>query len=83
MFVLNNEIRFPLFRWFDGVAFLDMGNVYRTVSDFSLTDIREAAGPGLRVRTPWFLIRLDYGIKLDRRSGESMGRFFFSIGQAF
>jgi outer membrane translocation and assembly module TamA len=35
------------------------------------------------VRTPWFLIRGDYGIVLDRRPGERHGRFYFSIGQAF
>ena len=83
MLVINNEIRFPLFKWFDGVAFVDLGNVYPHVSDFSITDIRKAAGPGLRLRTPWFLLRLDYGMKLDRRAGESSGRLFFSIGQAF
>ena len=83
MLVINNEIRVPLISRFDGVAFLDVGNVYRRVSDFSLTDIRKAAGLGLRLRTPWFLLRLDYGLKLDRREGESAGRLFFSIGQAF
>jgi outer membrane protein assembly complex protein YaeT len=83
MLVLNNELRFPLFWIFDGAAFLDVGNVYAKVSDFSLGDLRKSAGPGLRVRTPWFLLRLDYGVKLDRRPGESFGRIFFSIGQAF
>jgi hypothetical protein len=29
------------------------------------------------------MLRFDYGFKLDRRSGESRGAFFFSIGQAF
>jgi outer membrane translocation and assembly module TamA len=53
------------------------------VSDISLSDLRKTAGLGLRVRTPWILIRLDYGFKLDRRPGESIGRVFFSIGQAF
>lgn len=83
VFVLNNELRFPL-RWiFDGVTFLDIGNVYNEVSDFDITDLRGSAGVGLRVRTPFFLIRADYGFKLDRRPGESAGQFFFSIGQAF
>ncbi len=83
VFVLNNELRFPL-RWmFDGVTFLDVGNVYDKVSDFSFTDLRKSAGLGIRVRTPFFLIRADYGLKLDRRPGESAGQFFFSIGQAF
>ncbi len=83
MLVINNEIRFPLIGRIDGVGFVDIGNVYPKISDFSLTDIRKAAGVGLRLRTPWFLLRLDYGVKLDRREGESRGRIFFSIGQAF
>jgi outer membrane protein insertion porin family len=83
MLVINNELRFPLFSIFDGVGFLDVGNVYAKVSDFSLADIRKTGGVGLRVRTPWFLIRFDYGLKLDRKPEESRGRFFFSIGQAF
>jgi outer membrane protein assembly factor BamA len=83
VFMLNNELRFPLFWIFDGVTFLDVGNIYDKVGDFSIADLRKSAGVGLRLRTPFFLIRLDYGMKLDRRDGESAGQFFFSIGQAF
>ncbi len=81
--LLNNEMRFPLFSIFDGVGFVDIGNVYRTLGDFNPTDVRKSAGLGLRIRTPYFLIRFDYGFKLDRRPGESRARPFFSIGQAF
>jgi outer membrane protein assembly complex protein YaeT len=83
LFIWNNEIRFPVFRFLDGVGFLDVGNVYATLSDFDPTDLRKAAGIGLRIRTPFVLIRFDYGFKLDRQPGESRGAFFFSIGQAF
>jgi len=83
MFVVNNEIRFPMISIFDGVAFLDLGNVYRTLSDFDPFRVRKSAGFGLRVRTPFLLLRLDYGFKLDRRPGEILGKFFFSVGQAF
>ena len=83
LFILNNEMRFPLFSIIDLVGFLDIGNVYAKVSDFRLTDVRKAGGLGLRIRTPYFLIRLDYGLKLDRRPGETLARPFFSIGQAF
>ena len=83
MFVMNNELRFPVASIFDGVGFLDLGNTYDHVGDFSLTNIRKSAGMGLRIRTPYLLLRLDYGRKLDRRSGESAGQFFFSVGQAF
>jgi outer membrane protein assembly factor BamA len=83
MFVLNNELRFPLVSIFDGVAFSDIGNVFPRVADISFSEFRETAGLGLRVRTPWFLLRGDYGFLLDRRVGERRGRFYFSIGQAF
>jgi outer membrane protein assembly complex protein YaeT len=83
MFVLNNEIRFPLFKIFDGVAFVDIGNVFNRVTDLSLSEMRESGGVGLRARTPWFLLRADYGVPFDRRAGESRSRIFFSIGQAF
>jgi outer membrane protein assembly complex protein YaeT len=81
--ILNNEIRFPMFSIFDGVGFLDLGNVYPKVTDFNPWNIRKSAGFGLRLRTPFLLLRLDYGVKLDRKPGESFGDLFFSIGQAF
>jgi outer membrane protein assembly complex protein YaeT len=83
MFVLNNELRLPLLSIFDGVVFSDVGNVFPSVSDFTLTGLRKTAGVGLRVRTRWFLLRGDYGLVLDRRAGERRGRFYFSLGQAF
>ncbi|HUE86143.1 MAG TPA: translocation/assembly module TamB domain-containing protein [Vicinamibacterales bacterium] len=83
MFVINNELRFPLVSIFDGVVFSDVGNVFPRLSDWSFSDLRETAGVGLRVRTPWFLLRGDYGFLLDRRAGERRGRFYFSLGQAF
>jgi outer membrane protein assembly complex protein YaeT len=83
MFVLNNELRFPFVSILDAVGFVDIGNVYPTVSDFSFSDLRKTAGFGLRLRTPFLMIRFDYGFKLDRRPGESQGAFFVSIGQAF
>jgi outer membrane protein insertion porin family len=83
LLVINNEIRAPLVGIVDGVTFLDIGAVSGRVRDLSFRDLRKTAGVGLRVRTPWFLVRGDYGIVLDRRPGERRGRFYFSIGQAF
>jgi outer membrane protein assembly complex protein YaeT len=81
--ILNNELRYPLFWIFDAVSFIDVGNVFPQVSDFRVSDLREAAGFGLRIRNPFVVLRFDYGFKLDRRPGEKIGAFFFSIGQAF
>ena len=83
MLVLNNELRVPLVSILDGVVFLDVGNVFDNIRDISLTDLRKSTGVGLRVRTPWVLIRGDYGVVLDPRPGEPRSRFYFSIGQAF
>jgi outer membrane protein assembly complex protein YaeT len=83
VFLFNHELRFPIISIFDGVSFLDMGNIYRRIGDFNPLDLRYSAGLGLRIRTPYVLLRADYGIKLDRREGEGRGAFFFSIGQAF
>ena len=83
LFVINNEIRFPLYKFFDGVGFSDAGNVFERWRDFRLNDLRYTAGAGLRVRSPYFLFRLDYGFILDRRTGEPTGRLFFGIGQTF
>jgi|GEM_PF-6454860 len=81
--ILNNELRFPVYKWIDGVAFHDAGNVFATPSQLSFGDLRQGAGFGLRVRNPFVLLRFDYGWKVGRRPGESAGAFFFSIGQAF
>ena len=83
LLILNNEIRFPLFSIFDGVGFVDLGNVYPSVGDFDPTNLRKSTGVGLRVRTPYFLLRLDWGVNVSPRMGEPRTRLFFSIGQAF
>jgi outer membrane protein assembly factor BamA len=81
--VLNNELRLPLFHIFDGVLFVDIGNVFPAIGDFTFRDLRESAGVGLRLRTRWLLLRGDYGFVLDPRPGEGRSRFYFNIGQAF
>ncbi len=83
LFLLNNELRFPIYDFLKGAGFVDIGNVYRNVSDFSFKDLRKSAGFGLRVDVHYLLLRFDYGFKLDRRPGESGSEFFFSLGQAF
>jgi outer membrane protein assembly complex protein YaeT len=83
MLVINSELRFPLFKFFDGIAFVDAGNVYPHLSDFRPFDVRASYGVGLRIRTPYVVLRLDYGLKFNPRPGEPRGKFFGSIGQAF
>jgi len=77
------EIRQTLYKMIGGVVFSDIGNVWLKPEDFSFSDIRPVFGFGLRINTPIGLARLDYGINLNKRKGESRGKLYFSIGQAF
>jgi outer membrane protein assembly complex protein YaeT len=80
---LNTELRFPLLYGFGGVVFADGGGVYFQDRAISLNDFRRSSGLGLRYVTPVGALSLEYGFKLDRRSGESLGQVHFSIGNIF
>jgi outer membrane protein insertion porin family len=64
-------------------GFFDTGNVYGFGVKFDPTDLRYAAGGGVRWLSPFGPIRLDYGVNLDRRTGEDFGAFHFSVGSPF
>ncbi len=83
VFVLNEELRFPIYRSFQGAVFYDAGNVYRTARDYSLRHLRQVLGAGLRIATPIGPFRFEYGSVIDPRPDESRGQFIISIGQAF
>lgn len=83
LLVVNQEVRFPVFRWFRGVGFADAGNVFATVRDVSLGDLRPSAGLGTRIQTPVALVRIDFAVPIGRGFGAAGGRWIFSVGQAF
>ncbi len=64
-------------------AFFDIGNVYGFKTKFDLSDLRKAAGGGIRWVSPFGAIRVDYGFNLDRRAGEKAANFHFSVGSPF
>jgi outer membrane protein insertion porin family len=64
-------------------AFFDIGNVYGFKTKFDITETREAAGAGVRWLSPFGPIRVDYGINLDRKTGEDFGALHFSVGSPF
>lgn len=83
MLVTNQELRFPIYKIFRGVLFLDAGNVYSQLSDFNPGRLRTGAGLGLRIDSPLGLVRIDYGFNLKPRFDEPRSTLFISIGQAF
>jgi outer membrane protein insertion porin family len=89
---LNLELRVPLVYGFAAGFFTDGGGVYLIEApddplirdeSFTLDNFRRTAGLGLRYNTPIGPLSLDYGIKLDRRAGESFGEVHFNIGSMF
>jgi outer membrane protein assembly factor BamA len=83
MVVINEELRFPIYKIVRAVLFFDAGNVYSTLRDFNPLKLRTGAGLGLRIDTPVGLLRVDYGFNLKPRAGEKRSSIFFSLGQAF
>jgi len=91
----NIELDAPIVGQFRVAVFTDIGNMWRTGwdgkdasgesynTDFDLTDLRQTVGFGVRFLSPMGPIRLDYGIKLDKREGESNGNFHFAMGSMF
>lgn len=78
------DIRFPLFWWFQGAAFIDAGNVWQSINyDNVFKDLRWAAGPGIRLNTPIAVVRFDVGFKLNRKPGEGLYEFHLDLGQPF
>ncbi len=83
LFLFNQELTVPVADPIHLLIFYDAGNLYWKVSDFDITDLRQSAGLGIRIRTPVGPLRLEYGWKLDREEGESSGRLHFSFGMPF
>ena len=83
LLTLNQEVRFPVYRWLRGVVFIDTGNVFPTVSDVRLGDLVGSSGFGLRLVTPFALFRVDYGKTIWNRPVADTGRWVFGIGNTF
>ncbi len=77
----QGEYRFPLFwKWLRGVAFVGVGEVAGTFSDFELANFKFNYGTGLRIlvnQKEKVYIRLDAGF------GENTSGFYITIGEAF
>jgi outer membrane protein assembly complex protein YaeT len=86
LLLFNAEARFPVRGWVQGVGFVDAGNVFEGKRDLSLSDLKVGYGIGLRLASPFAMLRVDFGIPASSaRSGEPKpkGRFYFGIGHIF
>ncbi len=84
LYLMNVEIRIPIYWLFVGEIFLDGGNVWREISDFNPTEIKFSTGLGLVLLTPVGPIRFDYGVKLNKEdSDKTRDAFHFGLYFAF
>ena len=83
----NVEYLIPLPFGIRAALFYDVGNVYGPDIEggdtFDPLNLRHAAGVGVRWASPFGPLRVDYGVNLDRRTGEKFGQFHFSVGSPF
>ena len=81
------EYQIPLFFGIKAAVFYDVGQVWgpdiAQGTKIDISDLRHGVGAGLRWNSPFGPIRVDYGIKLDQKKGESFGNFNFSAGSSF
>jgi outer membrane protein insertion porin family len=80
MLTFNVDFVFPLVKeqGMKGVLFFDTGNSWE--SGYHLGDMRRTAGLGVRWYSPIGPLRIEWGYVLDRKEGESAGRWEFTIG---
>ncbi len=79
------EYTVPIIEIIKGAIFFDTGNVWSKVGDYGQGGLKSGTGVGLRVKTPIGPIKLDYGIPLNKQSGQTSrnGKFYFSVSRGF
>ncbi len=65
------------------ITFFDFGTVRDSLDSVSSDDLRYSAGLGLGYATPIGAISILYGHKLNKKPGESDGRYHFAVGFTF
>ncbi|MEA1965567.1 MAG: BamA/TamA family outer membrane protein [Candidatus Aerophobetes bacterium] len=72
----NLELRFPLSKDFMALLFVDSGRMWN--EDSGMKFFKTGWGLGVKIRSPLGPIRMDYGIREDKK-----GKFYFGIGEGF
>ena len=83
LLLFNVEWRQRLTGGLGAALFFDDGNTWDDWRKVNLGEIRPGVGVGLFYMTPVGPVRIDYGVKLDKKPFETLGVFNFSVGYAF
>ncbi len=79
--IVQGEYRFPVYKRLSAVAFAGGGNVGKSFTDYSLSDLKYSYGGGIRFAVDSkekLNIRMDYGIGQGKNNG-----FYLQLGEAF
>ena len=81
--ILNQEARFPIYKWANGVAFVDAGNIFDKTEGWGA--LRLGYGVGLRFDTPLGLVRGDIAFPKGAvtTSRSTTMRWYFGLGHIF
>jgi outer membrane protein insertion porin family len=79
------ELSYEIAKNLELAGFVDVGSINTERGAWlpQFDDLRYAAGLGLRYRLPFGPLRVDYGVNLNRRTGESIGALHVGFGFAF
>jgi outer membrane protein insertion porin family len=82
------ELRRPILSFVHIAGFYDTGNVFSTFGDIDFSEFSHALGAGLRIKTPFGPLRIDYGYNVNlppelRLQGLKRGHLFITVGPPF
>ena len=75
------ELRYPIIGILSGVVFFDLGNVWTESYSYKLSDVRYAAGAGIRIATPIGPLRFD--VARPVADVDHVIQLHVNVGQAF
>ena len=81
--IFNLEVRFPIWRWIGGTAFVDTGAVTPEIQDLRPSELHTGVGGGIRIKTPVGPVRVDLGYALRPLPGESRLQVHVTVGNPF
>lgn len=77
---IQAEVRFPVYRRLGAAVFVDAGQAFEDFYAITRDGLAAAAGGGLRFRTDFGLLRLDFGTPISESGPPQL---YFGVGQAF
>lgn len=85
LIVANIEYMYPIGKYLKLATFADSGNVWAKTKDFGNGGFKSGVGLGIRVKTPFGPVKLDYGFPLNLEAGKEdrTGKIHFSFSRGF